>query len=387
MSQNKLGDFNLLIADNSKEYIKAVDLACQQLSDMAEKEPYQKKLFGTEHVFIKALRQAVQRNELSWLKNLSKTIPDWFIELEDDPPDWYEKYRSRFIKAQILCASEGIRYDGSGINEKRWKEFAKETSFPVGFVQELFYRLKDKELRRDEELDNNSQKQIPVLLERGYGADGQAAYLVIEKVELSISSDPYPHPIKMANIPINEDFQKAIVQAFAYVEHVLISEHRQIPTFRWWVKLTPEEHNQKSENKILALEGPSFYGAFTVGMLSLVHESTLYPNTTITGAGNENGYLSKIGGLAQKCQAAKRQGWNNIIVAKDQDTKGSNDISNIPQILLLHVETIKEAMKYITSGIGFEAIAYLDRIYEQAGQLPLTEVLHDMTREDDYDRN
>ncbi|MEK8016240.1 MAG: S16 family serine protease [Candidatus Parabeggiatoa sp.] len=374
---------NLIKNDEFIEAVKFIREELLKLDKLDNPKSFQNSLFGTKMIFLKALRQAVAHKKKLWLgqflsdenQSLSEQVPNSFTKIKSHP-DWCQDACQSLVKTQIICAKEAIDY--SEINPEGWKKLADQTGFPVGFVYELFFWLKEQEEVPVEKLE------IPVLIQK-FGTDGQAAYLVIERIKRDISSPPYPHPIKMANIPIKEDFKKAIIQAFTYVKHVLISEHREIPTFRWWVKLTPEEHERKEGNKILALEGPSFYGAFAVGMLSLARQLNLYPQTAITSDGDEYGQLSGVGGLEQKCKAAKRQGWKNIIIAISQDTQGHNDISNIPQVLLLRVETIKEALKYITSGIGFEVIDYLELVHERWGQLSLTEVPQD-TREKEVDQ-
>lgn len=111
---------------------------------------------------------------------------------------------------------------------------AAKTDFPVGFVYDFFHLLNE-----DKKLDSVKQREIPALLEKGYGAKGQAAFLVIEPVDLDVLSEPYPHPIKMSNIPIGNDFQKTIARAFEYIQHELLisgnyTEYK-LPVFRWWV--------------------------------------------------------------------------------------------------------------------------------------------------------
>jgi hypothetical protein len=379
MSSNApLIEFEKLLS--SGHYIKAVDLACR-LTALTSKKQFKEKLFGKKDpIFLKALRQSVKNKDELWLRrfladeNQPLKTPPWFTKIKDHP-DWCTDARSRLLKAQILCAKQAIL--SSGIEPIGCLYLAKKTGFPAGFISELFQRLKE-----DKELHPIDQREIPALLEKGY--DGQAVYLVIERVELNIPSEPYPHPIKMSNIPIHlESFQKAIVRAFKYVQRELLMSgdytKENLPVFRWWVKPAP------NEKEILALEGTSFYGAFAVGMLSLARQLNIFENTAITCDGNENGSVSEIGGLAQKCQAALMQGWN-IIIAKDQNTEESdNDISNIPPFSLLRVKNVKGAMTYLRSGIGFEVVDYLNSIYERWGKLSRNEVPPDCPNETDFD--
>jgi len=366
-------------------YIGAVNLALK-LEKLTAKKPFQNALFiEKRYIFLQALQQAVENRDELWLcqflpdnsQSLSKNTPSWFTKVKDYP-DWCPSVFSALLKAQIICAKKAIYHQKNSFTSDGWQKLADETGFATGFVYELFHWLKETQFE-----PFTKKREVPVLLAKGYGEKGQAAYLVIEQVALDIPSKPYPHPIKMASIPLHDNFQKAVDQAFAYIRHFLISEHYRaeaIPSFRWWIKPA------SNEKKIMVLEGPSFYGAFAVGMLSLIRDSNLCPNTAITCDGNEFGYISEIGGLIQKCQAAKRQSWNNIIIATDQDTeKDNNDIRDIYPPLLLRVETIREALKYITSKIGFEVIDYLELVYKRWGQLPLKEVPFD-TPEADFDK-
>jgi len=356
-----------LVGNN--EFIEAVNVTLK-LKKLIQKKPFQDTLFGEKMVFLNALRQAVAHKKELWLSqflpddkpSLSEQVPNWFTKIKGHP-DWCQLARQSLLKAKILCAKEAIDYPA--VNQEGWKKLADKTGFPVGFVYELFFWLKEQEQTPVD------QREIPVLLEKGYGEKGESAYLVIERLELGIPSPPYPHPINMANIPVSEDFQKAVERAFVYVKSELLKsrdcEEKDIPVFRWWLKKAP------NEKAIFALEGPSFYGAFAAGMLILARQLNLYPKTAITSDGDKYGRISSIGGLTQKCQAANRQSWK-IIIANQQNTQlGDNDISDI-QIPLLRAKTIEEAIRYLTSGIGFESLDYLELVYKRWGQLLLTEV-------------
>jgi hypothetical protein len=112
-------------------------------------------------------------------------------------------------------------------------------------------------------------------------------------------------------------------------------------------------------------------------MLSLADQLEIYKNTAITCNGDIYGRISEIGGLAQKCQAAHRQGWN-IIIADAQNTKeGDNQIDEAHCPPLLPVKTIEKAMEHLKSGIGFELIDYLKLVHERLGKLPLNGVSQD----------
>lgn len=390
-SNDPLIEFEKLVSGG--HYIEAVNLACE-LKGVTSKKPFQKHLFGEKnHIFLNALREEINRNapieginnDDLWFcqflpdENQPLKIPRWFTKIKGHACDWCPDARSRLLKAQILCAKQAILSEG--IEPEGCQDLAEKTGFPAGFVCELFHLLKE-----NPDFHIVAQRKIPALLEKGYSAEGQAAYLFIEQIELGIPSEPYPHPIKMSNIPIHQaSFQKAIDQAFDYVRYELLKSGdyatENLPVFRWYVKRAPDE------KEILALEGPSFYGAFACGMLSLARQKPYSQRTAITCYGNEFGHLSEIGGLAQKCQAACRQSGWNIIIAKDQDTKqGDNEINDEHHPLLLRAKTIEEAMTYLSSGIGFEVINYLDLVYEQSEKLLLQELPPDCPNLADFDK-
>jgi energy-coupling factor transporter ATP-binding protein EcfA2 len=380
-----LSEFEKLISDQA--YMKAVDFATSPRENGAiePREHFKYRFFGKDHVFLKALAKAAKSegDGKAWLDELS--LPRWFIKVTDVPKDWYKKngwyrdYRKNILEAQIRCARHVINNPSLDNSQTGWAELAEQAKFPMGFVYELSHLLKDDEFHG---LPGQKLRKIPVVLERGYGAEGQAAYLIIEQLKLGIPSEPYSHPIKMSNIPNSEDFQKAIARAFEYVKRELLMsgdyEKENMPVFRWWVKPAP------NEKQIFALEGPSFYGAFACGMLSSARQLNVSQKTAITCSGDEYGKISEIGGLAQKCQAANRQGWH-VIIEKDTE-KGDNDFNGLDsQPSLLRVKNIEGAMTYISSGIGFEVIDFLGSVYERWGNLPQHEVASDCPYGVDFD--
>jgi energy-coupling factor transporter ATP-binding protein EcfA2 len=389
MGEEPLLEFTRFLENH--DYIEAVNLVLG-LTQLTPKKPFQEGLFGSEYyIFLKALKQAVKNENNSWLNkflsNQQLSVPSWFTSKGKNYPKWCKEARSRLLTAQMTCAEKAIHY--SGITSKGLTDLATAIGFPPAFAYELLEFFQNQQANLIEQRKIIQRREIPALLfleemSRKKKADGRAVYLVIEQVELDIQSKPYPHPLKMSDIPFDMDsFQKAIDRAFEHVRHELCSSHgykvENLPVFRWWVKPAPEE------KEIFGLEGPSFYGAFATGMLSLALKLENAKQTAITCKGDEFGNLSKIGGLTQKCQAANRQNWN-IIIAKEQDTEtGNNDISGIYPPLLLRVSTVREAMTYLTSGIGFEVIDYLDFVYKQWGNLPRNEVSADCPKDAKFD--
>jgi hypothetical protein len=206
-----------------------------------------------------------------------------------------------------------------------------------------------------------SRTKIPVLLEDPDGRSGIAAYLfleqvpfepILEQIPSNLLNAPYPHPTKMSRIPLDEKFEEAVSQAFTYVcRHGLPNDHRgimeilgrlisrknrhclSVPTIRWWI-----ERATNDERRILALTGPSMYGAFVIGIVSCMKEGFVNPEFAISFDGDEYGRLRGVGGLAAKSQAAARHGWS-IIICNNQD---QDDNIVAP---LLSAESIEKALK------------------------------------------
>jgi len=381
---------------NSQAYLEAVNFTItpREEQGLDPRDDFKSRLFGKDHIFLKALANAAkyQTDGKARLDDLSKNLPPWFINVTDVPKDWYKKnewyksYREKILKAQICCARHVIDHPSLDNSQPGWAELAEQANFPIGFVYDLSKLLKNDKfcLERGKNL-----RKIPILLEKGYGGTGQAAYLFIEQVKLDMDmqSEPYPHPIEMSTIPVKQDLQEAINSAFHYIcsELAIRNNFREddLPVFRWWVKPATKE-----EKEIKALEGPSLFGAFAIGMLSLARSEKIQEGITITCNGNELGYLSDIGGLAQKCQAAERQQWKYIIIADGQDIENKdygNAIDDVHQPMLMYAENVKKAYTYFTSRIEFDTRDYLDLVFNRLGTLPQNELPLDCPKDIGFD--
>lgn len=112
-SNDPLIEIKKLISGNY--YIEAVDF-CSHLERLTPKSPFQELLFGEQnHIFIKALRQAVKHENELWLcqllpddnQSLSDKVAPWFTKIKGEA-DWCADARSGLLKAQIICAKKAI---------------------------------------------------------------------------------------------------------------------------------------------------------------------------------------------------------------------------------------------------------------------------------------
>jgi len=282
------------------------------------KEELRDRLFR-QRLFESALRQAASDVEFyDWFvaKQQSTFPPAWWIKhdtLGVDTPEYYTHYRLRFIKAQLFCAFQVAQLqvpDITHLNANLMRSKAKQFGFSLGFLYDCAQIFCTNALMP---LESIHSVKVPVLLV--VGGNGAAAYLHLEQVNLDIESEPYPHPIEMSVIPIDKTFNDSVVNAFRYFK-----TRWQAKTFRWWLEpIDPPELN--------GVQGPSVYGAFMLGMYSAVHNKNWHADSVVTCGGDQQGQLFGINGLAKKCEAAIKQGWNRVIVSSKQDYQGDNALT------------------------------------------------------------
>lgn len=309
-------------AITNRNYIDAVQHTLEAIPNVHYKRTVKNILFGQEQnqrLFERALRQAVSKVEYyDWLvdKQQSAFPPEWWTKddtLGVNMLEYYTDYRSGFIKAQFFCAFLVAQLPVSSltaIREDLMRSKAKQFGLSLGFLYDCAQIFCTNELNP---VDSTDQVKVPVLLVAG--ENGGAAYLHLEQVTLGIDSEPYPHPIKMSMIPIDETFNNSVIDAFRYFKI-----RNKPKTFRWWLEpIEPASLN--------GVQGGSLYGAFLAGMHSSVHHINWPANTVVTCAGDAQGQLFGIDRLAKKCEAAIQQGWNTVIVSSNQNDEGNNALS------------------------------------------------------------
>jgi hypothetical protein len=274
-------------------------------------------LFKTE--LVEKLRQVVSNGDIDWLNREKNKIDQWTEErFEFDLDNSVDGYQDRYFNALFECAKKIITPDDDFSDTLRLIE--AKTGFSTGFVADCCNLLKANKLYSTVEMI-----EIPILLveprrnragsKNQPGDNGFAAYLCLEKVNLEVCSKPYPHPDNMFCTSVDRQVERAINDAFTFL--LQKKGEKEVPVFRWWVKPT----NRETNRELVAIEGPSLYGAFVVGMYALTYDFSMPKNMTVTTAGDFQGHLSGIKGLKEKLDAAADEKLKTVVVCEGQDKR------------------------------------------------------------------
>jgi FtsZ-binding cell division protein ZapB len=321
-------------------------------------------LFKTE--LVEKLRQVVSNGDIGWLDREKNKIDQWTEErFEFDLDNSVDGYQDRYFNALFECAKKIITPDDDFSDTLRLIE--AKTGFSAGFVADCCNLLKANKLYSTVEMI-----EIPILLveprrnraglKTQPGDNGFAAYLCLEKVNLEVCSKPYPHPDNMFCTFVDRQVERAINDAFSFL--LQKKGEKEVPVFRWWVKPIKRE--------LVAIEGPSLYGAFVVGMYALTHDLSIPKNMTVTCDGDFSGHLSGIKGLKEKLDAAADEKLKTVVVCKGQDQRELTGEQKTQKKLLKKVKEAKNAdellrhfcprerlIKGFIRGIGYFVIAFL----------------------------
>jgi phage shock protein A len=325
-------------------------------------------LFKTE--LVEKLRQVVSNGDIGWLDREKNKIDQWTEErFEFDLDNSVDGYQDRYFNALFECAKKIITPDDDFSDTLRLIE--AKTGFSAGFVADCCNLLKANKLYSTVEMI-----EIPILLveprrnraglKTQPGDNGFAAYLCLEKVNLEVCSKPYPHPDNMFCTFVDRQVERAINDAFSFL--LQKKGEKEVPVFRWWVKPT----NRETNRELVAIEGPSLYGAFVVGMYALTHDLSIPKNMTVTCDGDFSGHLSGIKGLKEKLDAAADEKLKTVVVCKGQDQRELTGEQKTQKKLLKKVKEAKNAdellrhffprerlIKGFIRGIGYFVIAFL----------------------------
>lgn len=311
------------------EYISAVNKSLNAQADPdANMEKLRERLFFGQQprVFEHALREAVSTNNSNWLLQMYRNIPDYWTAPDELIQNRdYSEYRLDFLRAQLISAMDVVCGTDKSKTDSDFK-------FTFCLSQDFGHIFQNPQLSP---LHGSNRVKVPVLLLNEH-KKGYIAFLFIEQVDTrKNSSSPYPHPIKMSDIPIDDDFKTAVDNAFQTVRD-LLNVKDSCPVWRWWVE---SEH-------LTSIKGPSLYGAFIVGMYGSAFDLKIFDNITITCSGDAFGKLASIGGLVQKYQAAMKDNLKIVVSgAQDYDSE-DNLITDDQKKRLLVADTANDVFKH-----------------------------------------